>query len=181
MPFYDEKYYMDTLRWDDIFKTPAEFVAKVIDVGGITDPVKLAELYQVLAFKYVSSFTRYTTEFPFIMAIKRELHTEFPFYFKKKELAEDMMDMEIAEIQQQTRQLRNLVDTHDEPIVNASTTPINDLSTQQEYIGVKINELEAVKQKYAVMNKNYLHGIYARCDELFRVMLTEDTIPLYEG
>jgi hypothetical protein len=180
MPFYDEKYYMDTLRFDDIFTSSEQFIAKVVEVGGITDSLKLAELYQVLSFKYISSFTRYTTEFPFIMAIKRELHTEFPFYFKKKELADQMMEMEIAEIQQQTRQLRNLVDTHDEPIVNASTTPINDLSTQQEYIGVKTNELEAVKQKYAVMNKNYLQGIYARCDELFRVMLTEDIIPVYE-
>ena len=180
MPFYDDKVYQDTLKWDDIFTSDDQFVADVVSVGGITNTDNLKELYEILSLKYVSAFTRYTNKFSFIQAMKRELYTEFPFYLKKKELADEMMQMEIDEIQLGTRQLRNLVDTHDEPIVGASTTPIDDLSTQQEYIRVQNNKLDAVKQKYAVMNRNYLQGIYSRMDELFRVILASDDIPVYE-
>lgn len=180
MPFYDEKFYQDTLKWDDIFTSDEQFVSDVVSVGGITNVENLKELYEILSLKYVSAFTRYTNKFSFIQAMKRELYTEFPFYLKKKELADEMMQMEIEEIQLGTRQLTNTVDTHDEPISNASTTPINDLSTQQQYIRVQNNKLDAVKQKYGVMNRNYLQGIYQRMDELFRVILAEDEIPVYE-
>jgi hypothetical protein len=180
MPFYDDKIYMDTLKWDAIFQSDAQFVTDVVSVGGITNEANLKELYEILSLKYVSAFTRYTNKFSFIQAMKRELFNEFPFYLKKKELADEMMAMEIAEIQLGTRQLRNLVETHDEPIANASTEPINDLSTQQEYIRVQNNKLDAVKQKYATMNRNYLQGIYNRMDELFRVILADDGVPVYE-
>ena len=180
MPFYDDKIYMDTLKWDDIFQSDAQFVTDVVSVGGISTEADLKELYEILSLKYVSAFTRYTNKFSFIQAMKRELFNEFPFYLKKKELADEMMAMEIAEIQLGTRQLRNLVETHDEPIANASTEPINDLSTQQEYIRVQNNKLDAVKQKYATMNRNYLQGIYNRMDELFRVILADDGVPVYE-
>jgi hypothetical protein len=180
MPFYDEKPYVETLKWDDVFVSSDDFIAKVVEVGGINDPVKLKELYDIMSFKYVSAHTRYTNEFSFVMAIKRELYVAFPFYLKRKELASEMMEMEIEEVQLGMRQLRNLVDTHDEPIVNASSVPFDDLTTQQEYIRVTNNKLDAVKQKYQVMSKNYLQGIYTQTDGLFRVILAEDLRPLYE-
>ena len=180
MPFYNDQPYMNTLKWDDVFTSSDEFILKVAEVGGITDPLKLKELYEIMSLKYVSSFTRYTNPFSFVMAIKREHFTAFPFYLKRKELADQMMNMEIEEIQLGTRQLRNLVDTHDEPVVNASSVPFDDLTTQQEYIRVTNNKLDAVKQKYQVMSKNYLQGIYAETDGLFRVILAEDVKPLYE-
>ena len=180
MPFYDDKVYQDTLKWDDVFQSDQQFVTDVVSVGGITNEPDLKELYEILSLKYVSAYTRYTNKFSFIQAMKRELYTEFPFYLKKKELADEMMEMEITEIQLGTRQLRNVVQTHDEPIINASTVPFDDLSTEQEYIRVQNNKLDAVKQKYGVMNRNYLQGIYSRMDELFRVILASDDIPVYE-
>ncbi len=180
MPFYDDKVYMDTLKFDDVFQSDEQFATDVVSVGGITNTENLKELYEILSLKYVSAFTRYTNKFSFIQAMKRELYTEFPFYLKKKELADEMMEMEITEIQLGARQLRNVVQTHDEPITNASTVPFDDLSTEQEYIRVQNNKLDAVKQKYGVMNRNYLQGIYSRMDELFRVILAQDDIPVYE-
>ncbi len=180
MPFYDEKFYSETLMFSDVFFDKADFIAKVGDVGGITDPVKLGELFDILEMKYYQSHTRYTVPSGLIMGIKRELFTAFPFYLKRKELSHEMMDMEIEEIQLGARQLRNLVNTHDEPINNASTIPFDDLSTEQEYVRITNNKLEAVKQKYQVMSKNYLQGIYAQTDGLFRVMLSESVIPIYE-
>jgi hypothetical protein len=177
--FYDDKDYYNTLKFDDVFTSGAEFVTKVGSVGGITDSAKLTELYEVLALKYVASFTRYTSPFAFIQAIKRELYTEFPFYLKKKELADEMMAMEIEEIQIGQRQLRNKVDTHDDPVVDADTVPITDLSTEQESIRMTENKLEAVKNKYNVMNRDYIRGIYRQCDELFRVILAEDDVTLF--
>jgi hypothetical protein len=180
MPFYDEKMYDETLKFDDIFTSGDQFVSDVESVGGITNEANLKELYEILSLKYVSAYTRYTNKFSFIQAMKRELYTEFPFYLKKKELADEMMQMEIDEIQLGTRQLRNLVETHDEPIANASSKPFDDLSTQQEYIRVQNNKLDAVKQKYGTMNRNYLQGIYQRMDELFRVILADDSVPIYK-
>lgn len=179
MPFYDEKFYSDTLMFYDVFNDKDDFISKIVEVGGINDPIKLGELYTILELKYYQSHTRYNVPDSFIMAIKRELFTAFPFYLKRKELANEMMEMEIEEIQLGMRQLRNLVDTHDEPIVKASTVPFDDLSTQQEYIRIQNNKLDAVKQKYQAMSRNYLQGIYVQTDELFRVILAEDSIPIY--
>lgn len=179
MTFYDQHFYDDTLKFDDVFKSSDEFIAKMVSVGGITDPIKLTELYMLLAMKYVSNHTRYTDQHSFIFALRRELHTEFPFYLKKKELADEMMEMEIEEIQLGMRQLRNVVDTHDDPVVDADTVPIANLSTQQESIRMLNNKLDAVKNKYNVMNRDYLRGIYRQCDDLFRVILADDATPLF--
>jgi hypothetical protein len=179
MPFYNYDPYNSTLKWDDVFTSATEFIAKMVSVGGITDTADLTELYEILSLKYVLSTTRYTDDFAFMQAIKRELYTEFPFYLKKKELADEMIAIEIDEIQRGQRQLQNTVDTHDEPIVNADTVPFDDLSTQQTNIEITNNKLEAIKQKYNVMNRNYLQGIYKRCDELFAVVLSRSNKPLY--
>lgn len=179
--FYDEdKCYYDTLAFDDVFTSASQFASDVVAVGGITDTASLEELYEILALKYVGAKTRYTDKFSFIMAVKRELYTEFPYYLQRKSLASEMMALEIAEVQRGTRQLRNLVDQHDEPVVNANTEAIDDLSTQQESIEITNNKLDALKAKYNSMNRNYLQGIYNQCDQLFRVILAQDDRPLYE-
>lgn len=180
--FYDNnKPYFDTLLWEDVFPDVDTFISKVVSVGGITDTVKLTELYDILSMKYYASHTRYTVEAGIIMGIRRELYTEFPFYLEKKELADQMIAIEIEEVQRGQRQLQNTVDTHDEPIVSADRVPIDDLSTQQTNIEVTNNKLQAIKEKYNVMNRNYLQGIYKRCDELFRVILAKDNIYLFES
>jgi len=177
--FYDDKPYYETLKFDDVFTSETDFITKVVSVGGITDTANLTELYEILALKYVNNYTRYTHEFAFIMAVKRELYTEFPFYLTKKALVDEMLAIEISEIQLGQRQLRNLVSTHDEPVANADSVPIDDLSTEQENMRVTNNKLDAIKSKYNVMNRNYLQGIYKRCDFLFRVILASDDIILY--
>ena len=180
MPFYDDRPYMQTLKWSDVFLNKEDFISKIESVGGITDEEKLGELFEILELKYYQAYSRYVAPGGLIMGIRRELFTAFPFYLKRKELTNQMMDMEIEEIQLGMRQLRNLVDTHDEPVVNASSVPFDDLTTQQEYIRVTNNKLDAVKQKYQVMSKNYLQGIYTQTDGLFRVILAEDVKTLYE-
>ena len=178
--FYDDKFYMQTLKFDDVFTSASQFISEVVSVGGITLTASLTELYQILSMKYVRNYTRYTDKFAFIMAIKRELYTEFPFYLKKKELADEFMAIEIADVQLSQNQLRNLVDQHDEDMTNADTIAFDELSTQQENVRFTIGKLDAIKQKYGVMNRNFLQGIYKRCDELFRVILAEDGIPIYD-
>lgn len=179
--FYDnDKYYFDTLKFDDVFTSATDFAAKLGTVGDVTDTSDLEELYEILALKYVGAHTRYTDEFAFIFAIKRELYTEFAFYLEKKDLAKQLRDMEISKITLTQNQLRNVVTNRDEPVSNPDTVAIDNLSTEQENIRVTANELEAVKQKYNVMNRNYLQGIYKRCDDLFRVILSDDVRYLYE-
>ena len=181
MPFYDEPYYTESLRFDDIFASATEFETKVVSIGGITDSVKLQGLYEILALKYVNAETRYNYEFGFIQALKRELHVEFPYYLEKKDIVDDLIALTDTEIQLAQIQLRNLVDQHDEPVANADTTAIDDLSTQQENFRTTIGKLQAKRDKYNVMNRDYLMGIYKRCDELFRVILSKEIpTPLYE-
>lgn len=177
--FYDDRFFFDSLRWDDIFTSEEEFADKMIEIGGITDRNELYNLYEILSLKYVSSTTRYTSEFPFIMAIKRQLYTVFPYYITRRDLVEQMKLMEIDDIMNEMNQLRNLVDTHDEPISNADTVPINDLSTTQESIKITGNKLDAVLQKYAIMNRDYIAEIYKACNGLFKQILSDDSHWLY--
>ena len=178
--FYDPRPYYNALKWDDFFTSAADFITKMVSVGGITDTADLTELYEILSLKYVTSTTRYTDEFAFQQAIKRELYTEFPFYLEKKKLADEMIQIEITEIQRGQRQLQNRVDQHDETYVNLDTVPIDNLSTEQINMEITNNKLDAIKSKYNVMNRNYLQGIYKRCDELFAVILAGQTRNIYE-
>lgn len=180
MPFYDDRVYYDTLKWDDIFVSSEQFIQKVVSVGGITDQTKLTELYDILSLKYTGNKTRYTNEFKFVQAIKRELYTEFPFYLQRKDLVDQMLEMEIAEIQRGTRQLINQVNQHDEPVANASTVPIDNLSSMQQNTEITNNKLEAVKMKYNSLYRNYLEAIYKQCDGLFQVILAENVEIIYE-
>lgn len=181
MGFYDEKKYFQTLKWDDVFTGPDEFYEKIGSIASITEEDDLKHLYDLLVMKYHSSYTRYTNELSFILAIKRELHVEFPIYLMRKELLDDMFKLEVEEIQRGSRVLRNLVETHDDPVVNAHKNPIEDLSTEQEYLTTINNELEAMKAKYNAIGKNYLAPIYKACDELFKVILAEDIYYLYKN
>lgn len=185
MAYYDVDYCSNTLTWGNIFTSATDFISQVNaitpqGIGGITDTDDLTELYNVLSNKYLFSHTRYATPETFIFGLKRELYTEFPYYLEKKELAAEMLAIEIAEVQLGQRQLMNTVDTHDEPITNADSVPIDDLSTQQQNIRITNNKLQAIKEKYNVQNRNFLQGIYARCDGLFRVILSRQEISLYE-
>jgi hypothetical protein len=69
MPFYDDKVYQDTLKWDDVFTSDQQFATDVVSVGGITNETDLKELYEILSLKYVSAYTRYTNKFSFIQAM----------------------------------------------------------------------------------------------------------------
>lgn len=180
MPFYDNKFYYDTLKFDDVFTSASDFETKMVSVGGITDSSSLQELYEILAMKYVGANTRYTDSFSFMKAIKRELYVEFPYYLEKKSLVDELIALTDAEIELAQVQLRNLVDTHDEPITNADTVAFDDLSTQQENFRTTIGKLQSKRDKYNMMNRDYRMGIYKKCDELFRVILSSDNYAIYE-
>ena len=181
MPFRDDNHpFSGSLKWDDVFDSATEFISKVVSVGGITDTDDLTELYEILANKYYTAHTRYTDPFAFIFAIKRELYVEFPYYLEKKDLANEIINLTDAEIELQRVQLRNLVDTHDDPVTDAPTVAIEDLSTQQENIRQTLGKLSAKRAKYNSLKADYLQNIYKKCDGLFRQILAEDIITLYE-
>lgn len=178
--FYDKKFYYDTLTFGDIFSSSSEFIEKVVSIGGITDTNDLADIYERLAEKYLFAHTRYSTEDPFILAIKRELHTTFPFYLERVAIVSKLIALTDEQIELRNNQLRNLVDTHDEPIANADTVAFDDLSTQQENININIGKLMSLKEKYNAMNRDYMIDIYRKCDPLFRQILAREDIYLYE-
>lgn len=179
--FYDEKPYYDTLTFGEIFASSTEFIEKVVSIGGITDTNDLADIYERLAEKYLFAHTRYASEDPFILAIKRELHTAFPYYLERVSIVNKMIALTDAQIELRNNQLRNLVDTHDDPIANADTVAISDLSTQQENINVNLGKLLALKDKYNAMNRDYMMDIYKKCNPLFRQILAREDIYLYES
>jgi len=178
--FYDKDFYFDTLTFGDIFSSSTEFIEKVVSIGGVTDTNDLADIYERLAEKYLFAHTRYATEDPFILGIKRELHTAFAFYLERVDIVDKMIALTDDQIEFRNNQLRNLVDTHDEPIANADTVAFDDLSTQQENINIKVGKLMALKEKYNAMNRDYMVEIYKKCDPLFRQILARKNIYLYE-
>ena len=181
MAYYDSKPYFDTLTFGDIFSSSTEFISKVVSIGGITDATKLGNIYERLAEKYLFAHTRYASEDPFILAIKRELHTQLPFYLERVDIVNKMIALTDQEIELRTNQLRNLVDTHDEPIADADTVAFDDLSTQQENININIGKLLALKEKYNAMNRDYMVDIYKKCDPLFRQIHAKSEIVLFES
>ena len=84
------------------------------------------------------------------------------------------------QIELRNNQLRNLVDTHDEPIAKDDTVEFDDLSTQKENNNVKIGKLLALKEKYNAMNRDYMVDIYKKCDPLFRQIHSRVDVYLYE-
>lgn len=197
--FYDSKVFFDTLLWSDVFKGPEDFISKIGSVGGIDDAVKLTELYEILALKYVRAHTRYTDEFAFIMAIKRELQVVWPMYLQQKALIKEVMELSIDRIRKSyertiegsgTRKgLINIVENMDEPITEASKVPIDNLSTSQSSNKAEVadlnreslmaNELDSIMNKYRAVQQDYVSRIYAKTDELFRVILSDDVMWLY--
>jgi len=183
--FYDGKPFTAPLNWDDVFTGLEDFESQMIaiepsGVAGITASASLEELYFILALKYYASQLRYLTPEAFIISIKRELQVEFKQYLQKKDLMDEMIALTDTEIEIQRIQLRNLVDTHDEPIANSDTVAFDDLSTEQENVLQKINKLDAKKRKYNAMKADYVQNIYKKCDGLFRQILSSDEIYLYE-
>ena len=178
--FYDKRFYFDTLTFGDIFSSSTEFIEKVVSIGGITDTSDLADIYERLAEKYLFAHTRYASEDPFILGIKRELHTSFAFYLERVEIANKMIALTDDQIEFRNNQLRNLVDTHDEQIANADTVAFDDISTQQENINIKVGKLMALKEKYNAMNRDYMVDIYKKCDPLFRQIHARKDIYIYE-
>lgn len=197
--FYDSKVFFDTLLWSDVFEGPEDFILKIGSVGGIDDVDKLTELYEILALKYVRAHTRYTDEFAFIMAIKRELQVVWPMYLQQKALIKEVMDLSIDRIRKSyertiegsgTRKgLINIVENMDEPITEASQVPIDNLSTSQSSNKAEVadlnreslmaNELDSIMNKYRAVQQDYVSRIYAKTDELFRVILSDDVMWLY--
>ena len=176
---YKDRIFFETLKWDDIFVSSDDFFAKVVSIGSVVTEADMKELYELLALKYVGAHTRYTDEFSFIMALKRELYIFYPLFIQQRTLLNDMMALDIADIMKSSQQLRNLVNNPTDPVANADTVPINNLTTEQENILVTQNELEAIRQKYSSISKNYLSQIYKAVDQLFTVVLAEENIFLY--
>ena len=184
MGIYDKpKTWFDTLKWEDIFHDKQSFIDKMNDLeSSVNNKLEpLEELYDILYLKYHSSYTRYTSELPFIMSIKREMMISWPIYIQQKSLMDDMMEMEIEEIQRQAKSISNLVDR---PTVNLpdnpSEEPIKKLSTQQQTLFNVGNKLNAVRDKYYSINHDFLQNIYDRLDIYFRVIQRDDTFILYK-
>lgn len=183
MGLYDiPKIWYDTLKWGDIFPDKGSFEAKMTDtVTSLNAKLQpIDELYDVLYMKYHSSNTRYTSELPFIMAIKREMSILWPMYIQQKALMEEIMEMEIAEIQRESKSISNVIDR---PTVNLPDKPseevIPKLSTTQQSLFNLGNKLRAVREKYISVDHDYLSHIYEKMDIYFRNIQKDDTFILY--
>ena len=176
---YKDRVYFETLRWDDIFTSSDQFFADVVSIGSVTTEADMKELYEILALKYVGAHTRYTDAFSFIMALKRELYVSYPMFLEQRTLLNDMMALDIAEVMKATSTLRNLVNNPTDPVANADSVPISNLTTEQENMTTTQNKLDAIRQKYSSIAKNYLQQVYKAVDQLFTVVLAEEDYYLY--
>jgi hypothetical protein len=174
--FYKDRVFFNTLTFDAVFENATDFEDKLSALTDLdlTALMPFDALYYTLALKYVGAHTRYTDEFSFIMALIRELKIVWPIYKLQKSLMDDLMGLEVAEIQKQLLTIRNLIDNPNVPTDDPSETVIPDLSTQQETVRQKSNELTAIRTKYAAIEKDYLKNLYAALDGLFRNIISND-------
>ena len=176
MPLYQESLWIEPVEFLDVFPDSETFEIKIESVGSDTE--HLEELYTILLNKYAYAKTRYTTEEPFILAIRRELQLEWPLYLKQKALMSQMLDLDIASIMKSGSSLTNVVQTNDAPVVDADSVPISDLSTMQSNTNQTGNILNAILAKYTAIDQNYLNKIYSKMNPLFRQILSEEIPPI---
>ena len=169
MPLYNEKYDISTLSWGFIFPSAEIFEFKMQVHGSTFENHE--ELYDLLAQRYVAARTRYVEEEPFILAIIRELKYAWPMFLEQQQLMETIKNLEIEKVMASQSSLTNIVQSHDDPIVDADKIAISDLSNQQQVTRVTGNELMALMTKYEAIQRNYIDQLYRRMDPLFRVFL----------
>lgn len=177
-----QKPFFDTLLWDDIFPSAEEFETKMKSVLPLSN-AKLEpfdELYELLAMRYSGAHTRYTTQYPFILGLKRELIINYPIFIQQKALVEQLMDLDVEELRLKNQLVRNVVDRPTVGIpTNPSLDPIPELSTVQEAVTEKLSILETTREKYMLVNKNYLEQIYRAINPLFKVILQDEEYTLF--
>lgn len=165
------------LYFNEVFYDATDFVDKVESVG--TDTTNLADLYYLLANKYAWSRTRYMDALPFILALKRELQISWPAYLKRKDLMDDIYQLQLTDLRIQmeniSSNLQNTVNANNSPVVNADTVAISNKSNSQTSVNNDVQilsgKIEAIIKQYELVNIDYLQEIYRKVDPLFRVIL----------
>lgn len=181
--YRDEKLLYQTLTFDDVFTDATTFEDKltVFAMFDLSSLMPFDELYFILAIKYAGAFTRYTDEYAFTMALVRELKIHWPIYKQQKYLMDSLMELELNEIIQSSKSLRNYVENPNVLQSDLDTVPINNYSTAQESILNSIGKLDAIKVKYQSVNKNYLEQVYKAIDGLFTAIYPDDVHYIYGG
>lgn len=180
--FYDRLDIFDTLRFDDIFPGPAEFEEKMsafidYDLGSF---LPFEELYYVLALRFAGAHTRYTSEFPFIMALIRNLKVVWPIYKAQKALMQEAINEELDEVMKTGISIRNTIERPTVGIpTEPSETPIPNLSSNQETVVNKMNKIDAIQYKYQAIENDYLEKVYKAVNKLFRIIAPDTTKYIY--
>lgn len=173
MPLYQERWGYKPLSWSFVFSGPDEFEQKLTEFGSRF--TEHGRLYELLVRKYIAADTRYSTEEPFILAIIRELEWAWPMYQTQSELMERLKEIEIARIMESQSSLTNVVQSHDDPVVDADKIAIPDLSNQQQVTRITGNELVAIMTKYEAIQRNFVDQLYRRLDPLFAKFISSGT------
>lgn len=97
-------------------------------------------------------------------------------FLEQRSLMNDIKQLEIKKIMASQSSLTNIVQSHDDPVADADTVAISDLSNQQQITRITGNELMALMTKYEAIQRNYIDQLYRRTDKLFRVFLTDSEV-----
>lgn len=172
--FYNENKFFATLKFKDIYPDFETFEIYMNDVLTPDEVIRLSpydELYRLLQLKYYNAYTRYTTPETFTMALVRETRIHFPIYKVQMSLNEQAMELDINDINNRFKTLRNLVENPNMLNENMDTVPLKNTSSQQESLIQKGNMLGAVMEKYSAINRNYQETFYRMINSLFKVFM----------
>jgi len=194
MPIYNDKPYLQTYVFYELFENdPAwdgltyatkylawEAAITDLSMGLITLPsAEAATLLDLLYLRYSNAHIRYMSPLDFLLGLFRKLHVAWPIYKEQQTIITAIRALTVADIMNESKTLRNLVNNPNDPVTDPDTTPIPDLSTEQESMLTTSNVLQANLSKMEAVRRNAFDNFWKALDPLFQVILSDDTVIVY--
>jgi len=199
MPIYNHKLHVQTYVFSELFENdPAwdgntyankylAFAKAITDLSDDllvipTPPGFSAESNQLLDMlyrKYAFSHIRYTNGIAFLVQLFRVLHCAWPRYVEQEALVAQMRAMAIADIQRESKSIRNLINNPNDPTATPDETPIPNLSTEQETLLNQSSAFSAMLNKFDAIRKEADRAFFKELDPFFTQILSEDDVTIY--
>lgn len=183
MPVYHEYTQLGLVKWVDVEGYVDEF-GKDLIFGDISetaisnDDIDLA--YDLLCERYSYSTFRYTDPIPAMLAMRRISRFALPRLIQHQKLYKEIYEADIADLRKQRQSIVNTVEKPNDPVANADSVAINDLSNRQETTTLLSTQLEEIMNKWRMAERNFIEDFTNEYKSLFTVIITDsDDVLLY--
>lgn len=183
MPVYHEYTKLSLVKWEDIEGFVDEY-GKDLIFGNLSETtITNADIdlaYELLCERYAYSTFRYTDPIPAMLGMRRISRFALPRLIQQQKLYKEIYEADVANLRKQRQTIINTVEKPNDPVANADSVAINDLSSKQETTTLLSTQLEEVMNKWRMAERNFIEDFTNEYKSLFTVVVTDsDDITLY--